>query len=60
MSETDQGQRTERALQEFETFVRQWTPPSVWPHLIDNDNNAGERVRSAIRAIADCDNADPT
>jgi hypothetical protein len=49
---TDQVQRTAWALDQFEGFVAEWTPPATLPHLIDNDDNPAEMVRRAIRAIA--------
>ena len=45
-------QRTQWALDLFRSFIESWAPPAMHEHLIDDDNNSGERVRSAIRAIA--------
>lgn len=44
---------TERALRAFDAFIRDWVAPAAQPHLWDTDNNSGERVRLAIRAITD-------
>lgn len=46
--------RLGRALKAFDDFIRQWVPPENHSHLLDNDNNAAERVRQAIR---DCSTA---
>lgn len=34
----------------FDDFIRKWVDPSMQGHLLDNDNNDGERVRRLIRA----------
>lgn len=41
--------RLGRALKEFDDFIRDWVPSENHGHLLDNDNNAAERVRQAIR-----------
>lgn len=41
--------RLGRALKAFDDFIRVWVPDQHHGHLLDNDNNAGERVRQAIR-----------
>lgn len=44
---------TDRALRAFDEFIRDWVAPAAQPHLWDSDDNSGERVRQAIRAITE-------
>ncbi|WP_133690268.1 hypothetical protein [Mycobacterium sp. BK086] len=41
----------EEAVGAFDAFVREWIGPRHHAHLMDNDDNAAERVRRAIRAL---------
>ena len=33
----------------FNKFIRDWVSPNMQAHLLDSDDNDGERVRQAIR-----------
>ncbi len=46
---TDQAQRTAWALDQFDGFVADWTPPATLPHLIDNDDKENEDPNLAKR-----------
>lgn len=46
------GEAGDRAIELFDQFVRQYVDPSLHAHFADNDNNAAERVRQAIREAA--------
>lgn len=41
--------RLGRALKLFDGFIRDYVDQSLHAHFADNDNNAAERVRRAIR-----------
>lgn len=49
---SDQQQRTQWALDLFQNFIRSWVAPAMQGHLMDNDDNGGEKIRRAIKAIA--------
>lgn len=46
-------EQVDRAVEVFDSFIRDWVPPAMQGHLLDDDDNAGERVRRAIRAALD-------
>lgn len=40
------------ALKAFDDFIRDFVPVALHAHFADNDNNAAERVRQAIRGAS--------
>ncbi|KWX66831.1 hypothetical protein [Mycobacterium sp. NAZ190054] len=44
---------TTAAERAFNDFIRRWVAPAMQPHLLDADDNAGEKVRRLIRELAE-------